>query len=371
MKKVLILLLVAILVLSAGCNTEKPVVTTESTQATENNNTETTQEPTQEVTEEPTEPVPDCILAQVQVNDAPAILQMLSRGDVVDVVGEYDEDHYVIKTEIGYGLVEKQFLWMSDSEPFETWTGYASGYIPVYDNYFLQGEALKSVGMNTKMEVLAELNYCYLVQTGDTLGYVKKSHVSKYYIQYDDSDDEDESGQDGGDITLATGGVTLLSVIEQSGEVTGTAIVRVDKVPVVLGYFQAGETVDVIVEEGFAPVWEGYHTVYLGEFCAYMPVELTLTEEEEAYGPWDGYCGYNAYVYDNYQCQGEGKRLNTNTVVTVVWHGGEFCVVSIDGELGYVDADELNTSPYYVGGGNTGSNNNDDESDSEWTPPAL
>lgn len=374
MKRIMILLLVAIMVLSAGCSEEPSVTTTTpATQQTTQNTTEGTDatQETTEVTEEPTVPAPACIGAQVQVENAPAILQLLNRGNVVDVVGEYDEDHYVIKTDMGYGLVEKQFLWMSDGEVFQTWTGYASGYIGVYDNFCLFGDPVKNVGMNTRMEVLAELNYCYLVQVGETIGYAKKNHVSKYYIEYNAPDNKDESGQDGGDISLYAGGVTLLSVIEQSGEVTGTAVVLVDKAPVVLGYFQMGDTVDVIVEEGFAPQWEGYHTLYLGDFCAYMPAVLTLTEEEDTYETWDGYAAYGSDVYDNYQCQGDGKRLGVNTVVTVLWHGGEFCVVSVNGDVGYMDADQISSTPYYTGGGNAGSGSNDTESDSEWTPPAM
>ena len=56
-----------------------------------------TEAPTEPPMELLTEPVPECINAVVQVDDAPAVLELLNRGDTVDVVGEYDEDHYIIK----------------------------------------------------------------------------------------------------------------------------------------------------------------------------------------------------------------------------------------------------------------------------------
>lgn len=372
MKRSVILLLVAAMLLTAGCNTE-PVDPTGSNTTEAVDTTETTQETTQETTEAPTEPVPQCFNARVQVNDAPAILTMQGRGDVVDVVGEYDEDHYVVKTDAGYGLMEKQLLRMSNAEPYKTWTGYATGYVPVYDNYQLTGEPIQSLSLNKQMVVLAELKYCCLVQIGDTLGFVKNGGISKYYIEYNEPEKEESSGgQDGGDITLFNGGITLLATVEQSGEVTGTAVVLVDEAPVILGYFHLGETVEVVAEEGFAPAWEGYHTLYLNGFYAYMPDVLTQEETEEAYTPWEGYCAYGSYVYDNYLLLGDGTRQGTNTVVTILWDSGEFYVVSAGGEIGYMARDEVSESKYQTGNGGGGNNSGSNAEDSgDWTPPAL
>ena len=374
MKRLLILLLAAAMLLTAGCNSE-PVDPTVANTTEAVDTTDAAQETTQETTEAPTEPVPQRVNARVQVDDAPAILTVLGRGEVVDVVGEYDEDHYVVKTDAGYGLMEKQLLWMSDAEPYKTWTGYATGYVPVYDNYQLTGEPIQSLSLNKQVVVLAELKYCCLVQLGDTLGFVKNGGISKYYIEYNEPEKEEESGgQDGGDISLFNGGITLLATVEQSGEVTGTAVVLVDKAPVILGYFLLGETVEVVAEEGFAPAWEGYHTLYLNGFYAYMPQDLVLEETEEPYSVWEGYCAYGAYVYDNYLLLGEGDWQNTNTVVTVLWDSGEFYVVSVGGEIGYMACDKVSESKYQTGNGGNNSGNNsgsNEEESGDWTPPAL
>ena len=102
MKKLMIFLLVAVLLMTAGCGAKQPEPTEAPTEATVPATEAPTEPPTEAPTEAPTEPVPECINTTVQVNDAPAILALLNRGDIVDVVGEYDEEHYVIKTESGY-----------------------------------------------------------------------------------------------------------------------------------------------------------------------------------------------------------------------------------------------------------------------------
>ena len=100
-----------------------------------------------------------------------------SCGDAVDVAGEYDEDHYVVKIESGYGLIEKQLLRMSGEEAYEVWTGYACGGAPMYDNYQLTGEAVRSRNLNTQVEVPEELKCCYVVSVNDTIGCMAKDQV--------------------------------------------------------------------------------------------------------------------------------------------------------------------------------------------------
>ena len=117
MKRIALVLLCLVLLLTVGCAKQEPVATTEVT-------TQPTTAPT-ETTAPPTEPLPQTEEATILADHVPAILSILSRGDTVDVVGEYDEGHYVIKTEQGYGLVEKNLLTMPDDESYEAWTGYS------------------------------------------------------------------------------------------------------------------------------------------------------------------------------------------------------------------------------------------------------
>ena len=368
MKKLMIFLLVAVLLMTAGCGAKQPDPTEAPVPETTIPATEApTEPPTEPPTEAPTEPVPNCVNATVQVDDAPAILALLNRGDTVDVVGEFDEEHYVIKTEPGYGLVEKQLLRMSGEPAYEVWTGYATSNAALYTSYQLTGAVQANLGMNTQIEVLDELEYCYVVNIGEESGFIAKEQVSKNYIQYSGSGNSSGGGgADGGDISLSFGGIVTLAAIEQSGEVTGTAEVLADGTQVILGYFDRDELAPVVAEDGFAPEWEGYYTLYLNGLYAYLPRNLAQPEGEEAYAQWNGFAGYKAVVYDNRLMQGEGVKIGVNTSVTILWDGGDFYVVRVNGEVGYMAVSEIGQSQYATGGGGGGGNSGGD-----WTPPAL
>ncbi len=371
MKKMTIFLLVAVMLITAGCGantpeaTEAPVpeTTLPATEAPTVLPTEApTEVPTEAPTEAPTEPVPTCSNAVIQADDAPAILTLLNRGDTVDVVGEYDEDHYVVVTDSGYGLVEKQLLRMTGEPDYEVWTGYAYSNAEVYANYQLTGEIVTKLKKNTKVEVLDELKYCYVVTIDEKTAFVDKSQLSKTRLKTSSG----KSGNaDGGDIVLRDGGIVRLSSIQQSGEVTGTATVLADKTQVILGYFQKDELVPVVAEEGFAPPWDGCYTLYLDGMYAYLPKNLALAEGGESYAQWDGFSRSKAEVYDNYLLQGECTTLKINTSITVLWDGGEFYVVSIDGDIGYMAPDQVGTKRFATGGGGGGNSGGD------WTPPVM
>ena len=262
MKKYMIVLLALALVLCAGCAKQESA----QTEAPATAPAETTVPPT---TEE-TIPVPELNMGSALVDETPAILDTLMRDDVVDVVGEYDEDHYAIKTDVGYGLVKKELLRMKGETPYEVWTGYAYWNAEVYDNFYLTGEPVQKLKTNTKIEVLDDLGYCYVVRVEETEGFMNKSRLSKWPFSSGSGSSDSggggggATGADGGDISLQVqGGIVLLAAIEQSGDVTGQAVVLADGTEVVLGYFNGGEEIPMVAEGGFAENREGYVTVYL------------------------------------------------------------------------------------------------------------
>lgn len=357
MKKFIIALLVLALVFCAGCGEEEPVVQTQQP-------TEQTEEPTtvpQETTVPPTTeapiPVPELTMGTAIVDKTPAVLSVLMRDDVVDVVGEYDEDHYVIKTDLGYGLVKKEMLRLDGEAAYEVWTGYAYHNAEVYADIYLRGEPARKLGLNAKVEVLDDLGYCFVVRLEDMTGFMYKTGLSRAYITYD------SSGQDGGDISLqGQGGIMLLSAIEQSGDVTGQAVVLADGTEVVLGYFNRGEEIPVVAEEGFAENWDGYVTVYLDGLYAYVSQLLVLPEGAEAYTAWDGYSNWNGAVYDNFYLLGDPvSKLNVNTQIHVIAELEECYLVEVNGAAGYMSKDLVSKNRINT---NTGGND-------EWSPPAM
>ena len=386
MKRITLVLLCLVLLLTAGCAKQEPVATTEAT-------TQPTTAPT-ETTAPPTEPLPQTEEATILADHVPAILSILSRGDTVDVVGKYDEEHYVIKMEQGYGLVEKNLLTMPDDESYEAWTGYSRWNRNVYDNYRLSGTPIQVLKTNTKIEVLDDLGGCCVVKVEDVTGFMKQEDISKGPIRQQSSSGGDSGsgggsggggssggggGQDGGDISLCfDGGIVLLSAITQEGSVTGQATVRADGTEVVLGYFDQEETAQVVVESGFAEDWEGYATVMMDDLYAHVPETLIQRKGEEAYAQWDGFAKYNTMFYDNFYLQGEGKRLNTNTAIHVVADLDTCYLVTVDESFGYVSKTMVSEkrivskkAPVESGGGGGGTSGGGGGGGQEWSDPVL
>lgn len=78
---------------------------------------------------------------------------------------------------------------------------------------------------------------------------------------------------------------------------------------------------------------------------------------------------YGGIVYRSIgYLKGEGTPLRTNTAVTVLWDGTDYYVVSINGEVGYMSADQVGATRYATGGGGGSSGGG---GGAEWSPPAL
>lgn len=376
MKKYILVLLALTLLLCAGCKKQEPVQT-EAPTTVPTEPTETTVPPT---TEE-TIPVPELNMGSALVDETPAILDTLVRDDVVDVVGEYDEDHYVIKTDLGYGLVKKELLRLESEAAYEVWTGYAYWNAEVYDNLYLTGEPSQELKTNTKVEVLDDIGYCYVVRVEETVGFMNKSRLSQWPFSSRGGNSSDgggsgggSTGADGGDISLQfNGGMVLLAAIEQKGDVTGQATVLADGTEVVLGYFNRGEEIPIVAEDGFAENREGHVTVYLDGLYAYVPQNLVETEGAEAYEPWEGYSRWNGVVYDNFHLLGDPvDKLYSNVKVLVIGELENCYLVEVNEVTGYMSKDVVSKTRISTGGGSSdGGGGGNADGGAEWSPPAL
>ena len=360
MKK-LVLILLMLALLCAGCAKEPAVQTQPAETVPATTVPETTVPP--ETTEE-TIPVPELTYVIPKVDKLPAVLQLLSREDVVDVVGEYDESHYVIRLDAGYGIVEKAFARMTSEPAFEAFTAYARYKAPFYDNFRLSGEPVETLKTNTTLEILDDLGTCYLAMLDGKTGYIPKDMVSKNKIT--GGTGNGNSSADGGDISLSVPGIVpLFSFVPQEGNPAGEAMILADGTEVVLGWFEKTDSIPVVAEEGFAESLEGWHTVYLDGLYAYVRTELTYGEGDAIYEAWDAYAKYKAPIYDNFWLQGEAvQTLKTNTVIHITQELDGCYVVEVDGVSGYMPKDMVSKNKITGGTGNGNTS-------SEWTPPAM
>ena len=368
MKKAFVILLALALLFAAGCGAkEEPPAVTETAAPEETTAPETTV-PETTVPEETEAPLPKLVDGTIQGDHIPAILWFPQKGETVEVTGYADDAHATVKGESADGILEAQLLRFAGEEAYESWTAYARYNTALYSGYTMTGEPVRTLKTNTALTILDELEECYLVQVGEDTGYIVKTQAGKWPITDQPQNEGGSSGgQDGGDIQMAfCARLQLLRAVTK----TGSAQIRADGGAVVLKYFSAGDTVRIVAEEGFAPELAGYVTILEGETYAYVPEAWVRRDAAPAFESWDGFAGYNCYLYSSYELRGASvKQIRANTPVTVLWQAGNVCLISADGTVGYASGETLRTAPVPEnGGGNNGGNSSDSGS---WTPPVL
>jgi hypothetical protein len=370
MKKTIIVLLCLAVLLISGCAKDPPfptdpsTTTTHTTQATDNTQEteESVPDPTPSESSDPEPPIPETLPGTVLADQTAVILATAVRDSIIDVVGEYDNVFYIVKLEIGYGLIEKRLVRMNGTDTYELWNGYARYGAKLYNNYHLLSAEAQDLATNTQIQVLDSLEDCLVVQVGDTLGYMLESQISRSYIQPSTG----SSNADGGDITLGyQGGIMRLSTVTpQTGDISAQATVLANGAEIILALFDRGETIAIINEDGFIEEKEDYYAVYLNGFCGYVWKNLVAEENAEPYTQWDGYAHYQAAVYDHYYLTGEPiDKLASNTIIHVICDLGECYQVSINEEIGYIAKEHVSKTYITYSGGNS--------SGEEWSDPVM
>ena len=339
-----------------------------------------------------TETVPETLPAMedgiILADRVPAVLTFLPKGAELELVDEYDDDHYVVKTESGYGLVLKNLVRSQNTEAFEPWKGYAMWSMAVYDNFYLSGEG-QSISTNTEVQVLEDLGSCYLVQVGDVTGFAQKNLVSQWPAGSGGGGGSysggggggggggGSTGQDGGDIQLSGNfsAVRLVDLVPQQGEATGKVLTRVDRTPVYLGYFHREDAVSIVLNPQGEHLEPGYETVYIKEMYVYVEKALLQSAQEDPYEQWDGFAGGQARAFDNFRLTGEPlKYLYTNAALHVLADLGDSYLVSMGEETFYVAKDQVSETqiPVYNGGSSGGgSSSGGGGGGPEWSDPIL
>ena len=325
------------------------------------------QTPAPEPTPTPT-PEPDTTPAFVVAKEAPAVLGYLMRGDEAEVIGNYEalDGYYVVKTDMGYGIVEKTMLRLDSEQPYAEWQGYAAGSADIYsslDMVYWVG----SVYLNDELTVLDDFGYAYLVDADGVIGFMLKSDVNDYWVDPSwnsggggGGDDpgggggDSGSGNDGGDISLAS------FTVEQAGEPSGKAVVRADNTALILAIFEYDEEVKVISSNGDTS------TIWFCGLKAEIETRFIRMEGAEAYTPWTGYMRENG-LYDNILLVGDAEVMpERNTEIEVLNDFDGVYLVRYGDKLFYTWREFVSDTyievTYYGGGGDSGG---------EWTEPVL
>lgn len=122
--------------------------------------------------------------ATVLCDGAEIMLGWFDRNDTIPVIteegfAEVKDGWHAVYLDGVYGYVRQNLTAMEGAEPYTPWEGYAKGKTGAYTNYYLTGEPAETLGNNTKVTVLYDLEFCYLVQIGDNIRYLDKELVSQ------------------------------------------------------------------------------------------------------------------------------------------------------------------------------------------------
>lgn len=361
-------ILICITLLLAGCG-EKPLeVTVSPTVPSTAPTTAPTTEPTTEPATVPTEtepPVPDTVPATALADRTEVVLTTLDRGTVVEIAGEYEEDYYIVQVAGGFGLMEKRLIRLEGAENYEGWTGYAAYGSKIYTNYHLLPGGEQKLSTNTKIAVVDDLDGTLVVQTEGGIGYMRAKELSRSYIQPAPSGGSGSA--DGGDITLGgdNGIMNLSTFLPQSGSVSGKGTVLADEAEIILGWFDRGEAVAIINEEGFLEEKEGWYGIYHEGLYGYVRQSLLRKDGQEAYTPWNGYAKYQAELFDHYYLHGEPvSKLSSNARVEILEDLGHCYLATSGDHTGYIAKDMVSETKINYNSGNSSSGG-------DWTPPAL
>ena len=363
MKRIIALLLGALMLLFSACGTASPAAEPTAVPAS-TAETAATPEPTPSP-----EPTPAKTGAAVCVLKAPAILAFLEKDAVVTIEGSQD-GCYLVSSDAGSGLVEKRLLSAESAEPQESWTGYAQSGAELRENYHLCGKVLRTFALNETFTVLADLGDCYYAALDDgTTGFVAEDSVSsRYIVYYYGGGGGSAGGADGGEITLGWGRRTPPVAVPLADAETpelapgSRARVLVPNVELIAAWFDLYDEVRVVSEK------DGVCTLYIDGRLADMERRFLLMDGETAPEPWDGYAKNNAILFDNFYLakNDNAVTLRLNAVLHVL-ADLENCwfVNTEDGQFGYVDKDLISETyiQVYYGGGSSGGQ--------EWTEPVL
>lgn len=316
-------------------------------------------------------------VGMVRGNDIPAIIQLLTRGDIIEVTEEVDDTFSSVTTGERTGIMETQLLRFADEEPYEPWTGYAMHNTGIYATYELAGKPIKTLSANTKLEILDELDDCYIIpfeqktkdENGDEIvlwetAFVPKTQVSKHPVQSDSGSSSGGGfvgGEDGGDIAMAAAGffhrLSQVSLVRDG-------MVRADGAKVILRFYQAGDLVQIVPEE--KAELEGFVKILAEGEYAFLPEEWVQREGDPEFTQWDGYAGADCRIFENYLLRGKPvKQLSVNTKLTVLWETEDVFLVQVGDLVGYVSAKAVRTTPVPPSSGS------DTSESGIWTPPVL
>lgn len=388
MKRLILALVVMAMILSVGCGAAVETVEAENTPEPVDIAPVETATPSPAPTPVPTPtPEPPSEPGTVLINGTGVLFAKLDRGTTVSVLDELG-DYYVIELDGEKCYIEKWLVRMDMTEQPEEKKGYARSNAKVFETAYCEGEALASLKRNTVVQVVDSFGDVVFIEwdDGQQSGYAKSSDISNKKISTSSSKSDSGSSSsggssgpaDGGDIVLgfrpAAYGMMLNPVLMEGTEAEepvftpGVGMVLSKLTEVYIHLTERDDVVKVTSIDG------DICTILVDGLFGTMPKRYIRMEGEEPYAAWDGYARSNAPFYTSHRMLDEPQKLKRNTVVRVLEDLGDYYLVEVDGELGFMNLEKV--SEKKVSSGSSSSSSGDSGgsgggSSSDWTEPVL
>ncbi len=363
MKRIITSILILALALSLAACGQTPAPTTPATEPA----------PTTAPTTVPTEPAPtepEWVTGIVRADGVGILHTVFQKEDAVTVLGQW-ENYYIVEGQEADLLVSMDLLRLDEEQAPKASAGYAKSKTKVYATAYLTGESLKTLKLNTKVQVLDTKGDWAYIQWGDSTGYVAKSQISAKKIATGGGGGGGGT-QDGTDVDIGglsnsqapAGGVLLLGsysgpVYEQYAQAKPGKILS----PETQGYLNTpGRDEEVKVTQ----VTEDTCTLWTGEAYGTVPRWAVRLQDDADYETWSAYAK-KSKAYGEYTLDTQVKSFKKNERVDVVdcIEEMELYVLRVDDAYAYIATDKLSKKKIATGGGGGGG------SDSGWTPPVL
>lgn len=363
--RLIICVLIIIMLFTSACSSavKTPAPTPTIAEAT----TTPTIKPTPIPTPSPT-PEPDGVEGIVLIENADVIFSFLNAGEEVVVTGE-QEGYYSATIDDTSVLIDKRLVRLTSESDYEIWSGFAARNATLFDNLFLEGQPINTLNMNTAIEVLDDLGFCYRVQLDGTIGYMSLKNISKTKLNTGGGGGGSSGGADGGDIVLPGfkgNGAEIIHAsifIRPEGECINypeNGIILADNVEAYLGFLQLGDHVKVTDESN------SFYTIIFSHQLGTIRTQLVRLSASDKYSTWDGYAKRNTPYYNNYHMTGDPMgNLSVNTVITILCELDYGYYVNLDGASWFVPKDFISAEKIDTGGSNGSGSGGD------WTNPEL
>ena len=303
--------------------------------------------------------------AVVRVNDVGVVGRTFQRGEIVTVTKE-ENGFCTVEAEDGVWLVESWLLRRSDAPAPKAYVGYARGGAEVFSDPYLEGDALATLSVNTKVTVADAFGTLLRVTLADgSKGYVRAAQISRNRISSGSSGSGSSGGQDGGDIPLSARsqsgfGIVTLGLCRPNASkpfAPSAAMILADGVEGYLAVCAAEDTLQVL-EKG-----EDRCTVIVGEQTGAVQTDLLRFQEDPPYKQWNGFAKSKAQLHRQHRLLDEAVTLKRNTAVRVMGELGDLYLVEVNGEIGFLPRDQVSRTK--ISGGSSGGSGGD------WTAPVL